>query len=98
MSESAASHQNPPIAPEEKSPNPFLPRGTSIMVEFFKGWRRKIGCVTLLMALVFMAGWLRNYFIRDSVQYSNGAFVVASNSFPGWQCPWISLRMWSSDS
>jgi hypothetical protein len=28
------------------------------MKEFFKGWRRKLGVVTLLMACVFMAGWL----------------------------------------
>lgn len=30
------------------------------MREFFKPWRRKAGCVTLLMSLCFMAGWMRS--------------------------------------
>ena len=28
------------------------------MGDFFHGWRRKIGVVTLLMALLFMAAWI----------------------------------------
>ncbi len=28
------------------------------MGEFFNGWRRKIGCMTLVMACVFMARWM----------------------------------------
>ena len=35
------------------------------MREFFRGWRRKAGCVTLVMALVFMAGWIRRLLISD---------------------------------
>lgn len=31
------------------------------MREFFKGWRRKVGCVTLLMALLLAVGWVRSY-------------------------------------
>ncbi|MBS0201252.1 MAG: hypothetical protein JSS49_00025 [Planctomycetes bacterium] len=30
------------------------------MREFFKGWRRKLGCVTLLMACMVVAAWLRS--------------------------------------
>ena len=30
------------------------------MGDYFKGWRRKVGVVTLLMALMFMGGWLRS--------------------------------------
>ena len=30
------------------------------MVEFFQGWRRKFGVVTLVMALVLMGGWMRS--------------------------------------
>ena len=37
------------------------------MGEFFKGWRRKIGVVTLLMALAFMAGWVRSLSNMDIV-------------------------------
>ena len=36
------------------------------MGDFFRGWRRKIGCVTLMMALVGMAGWVRSHTIEDS--------------------------------
>lgn len=36
------------------------------MLVFFKGWRRKAGCVALAMALAFMAGWLRSQFVFDS--------------------------------
>ena len=31
------------------------------MGEFFKGWRRKIGVLTLVMACVFMAGWVKSH-------------------------------------
>ena len=37
------------------------------MGEFFKGWRRKIGVVTLLMALVLMIGWVRSHTIQDEL-------------------------------
>jgi hypothetical protein len=30
------------------------------MGEFFRRWRRKVGLVTLVMALVFMSGWVRS--------------------------------------
>ena len=37
------------------------------MGEFFHGWRRKSGLLTLLIACVFMIGWIRTYFITDLV-------------------------------
>ena len=37
------------------------------MGEFFKGWRRKIGVVTLVMACVFAAGWIRSFTITDEI-------------------------------
>jgi hypothetical protein len=30
------------------------------MREFFQGWRRKMGCIALVMACVVMIGWLRS--------------------------------------
>jgi len=42
------------------------------MGEFFKGWRRKMGCVTLVMASVFMVGWVRSMNILDSVSLPVG--------------------------
>jgi len=32
------------------------------MREFFHGWRRKAGCVTLVMAISLMAGWMRSLY------------------------------------
>lgn len=37
------------------------------MREFFKPWRQKLGCVTLLMACVVMAGWVRSSSYCDFV-------------------------------
>ena len=39
------------------------------MGEFFRGWRRKIGVLTLLMALVLMAGWVRSSTNRDWIAF-----------------------------
>ena len=36
------------------------------MGEFFRGWRRKIGLLTLLMACVFAAGWVRSQYKCDN--------------------------------
>jgi len=38
------------------------------MGEFLRGWKRKIGCVTLLMALVMMLCWLRSLSCSDTVR------------------------------
>jgi hypothetical protein len=35
------------------------------MREFFRGWRRKAGLVTLVMACAVMAMWARSRFIND---------------------------------
>jgi len=35
------------------------------MGEFFRPWRRKIGVVTLAMACVFAAGWVRSNSVED---------------------------------
>ena len=35
------------------------------MAEFFHGWKRKTGVLTLGMACVFAAGWVRNYTVQD---------------------------------
>jgi hypothetical protein len=35
------------------------------MREFFHGWRRKAGCVTLVIACLLMGGWLRSLACLD---------------------------------
>jgi len=42
------------------------------MREFFKGWRRKVGVTTLMMALVGMGGWLRSLRGVDKTSFSIG--------------------------
>ena len=37
------------------------------MGEFFKGWRRKAGLVTLAMACVLMVAWIRSMGYQDAV-------------------------------
>ncbi len=51
-----------------------------IMGEFFHGWRRKLGCVTLVMACVFMGGWVRSQFTFDDLEvpFGNAACGVTS--------------------
>ena len=58
------------------------------MREFMRGWSRKSGCITLLLACVFMAGWVRSEFVEDGIYFCpfNGltAFVESGNqSFCG---------------
>ena len=50
------------------------------MGEFFKPWRRKIGCVTLIMACVFAAGWVRSLAIAD-VSDLSGRYLPKTTSF-----------------
>ena len=37
----------------------------------FRGWRRKIGCITLLMAFGFMVGWVRSQTIGDGIHFNS---------------------------
>lgn len=39
------------------------------MVQFFHGWRRKAGIVTLVMACAFWAGWVRSGMIGDRLAF-----------------------------
>jgi hypothetical protein len=41
-----------------------------MMSGFFNGWRRKLGVLTLIMACVFMGGWVRSEFIQDTITIS----------------------------
>ena len=40
------------------------------MGDFFHGWRRKAGCVTLVMALVLLGAWIRSLQVLDQVRVS----------------------------
>ena len=62
------------------------------MGEYFKPWRRKFGVLTLLVACVFAAGWVRSLQIADILQVrldtnvqSFGGYVVLATSWPTFQ-------------
>jgi len=40
------------------------------MLNFFHGWKRKAGCVTLVMACVFAAWWFRSQHVVDVVGFN----------------------------
>jgi hypothetical protein len=46
------------------------------MGEFFRGWKRKVGCVTLAAACVFALGWIRSYERRDFLNLRLGNSVI----------------------
>ena len=46
------------------------------MKEFFHGWRRKAGLVTLVMACLFLGLWLRSRFYEDDIRFRVGRHTV----------------------
>ena len=42
------------------------------MGTFFLGWRRNLGIVTLVMALMFTGGWIRSLSVDDSINFPSG--------------------------
>jgi hypothetical protein len=42
------------------------------MGELFMGWQRKVGVLTLMMALGFAAGWVRGYSSFDEFDFRSG--------------------------
>jgi len=64
------------------------------MGDYFKGWKRKVGLITLVMASVFAVGWVRSLTIFDQIEIRlrfveqkrftsvKGYFSYMSNGFP----------------
>ncbi|MDB5348549.1 MAG: hypothetical protein JWP89_6926 [Schlesneria sp.] len=42
------------------------------MREFFRGWRQKVGCVTMVVACFVLGLWMRSLRIRDVIDFPNG--------------------------
>ena len=61
------------------------------MGDFFRGWRRKVGCITLMMACAFAAGWVRSKSRQDDVRISVGYLPLFFNSCNG-QLTWWQLQ------
>ena len=78
-----------------------------IMGEFFKPWRRKVCLLTLFMACVFIGGWVRSGFIRDTLNFKLGQYPVwlcSENGHVSWVAVierdpkvWMSFYNWECD-
>ena len=53
------------------------------MYEFFRGWKRKSGTATLLMACFFLAGWIRSFQTVDyiKIQFPKSCCFLYSDEF-----------------
>lgn len=72
------------------------------MGDFFHGRRRKLGCVTLVVAVLLMVGWVRSHLMDDIIRPIQGqtSLVFASSNdslFFGliWDMPPFSI--WDTD-
>ena len=68
------------------------------MMEFFKPWRRKVGGVTLVLALVTMGGWMRSLIGGDYVQLQIGRYRGFYLSYCGRLDLWIKYHEDDSDA
>ncbi|MDB5343030.1 MAG: hypothetical protein JWP89_1407 [Schlesneria sp.] len=50
------------------------------MHTFFHGWRRKAGCVALVMALCLLALWFRSHVVADTLAVCIGEAIEAETS------------------
>ena len=62
-----------------------------VMGEFFKGWRRKTGVVTLAIACMFMAAWVRSTISGDEVTYASGATSCRIIALVDGHLAWLSF-------
>lgn len=46
------------------------------MLAFFHSWRRRIGCATLVMSLVFVTGWIRSLVVMDVLLVHSGTHTM----------------------
>jgi hypothetical protein len=49
-----------------------------IMLEFFNGWRRKVGCVAMVMAMLICAAWTRSHAVSESVHAYKNTFLLST--------------------
>ena len=62
------------------------------MREFFRGWRRKAGCISLVMALALMGVWIRSLSVMDLAIIAFGQRAVSIGSFYGVVTPRAALE------
>lgn len=71
------------------------------MGAFFHGWRRKTGCVTLAVAMLLMALWIRSDILFDQVALYGNLFISNGGclvwDWQGWGGPNADIIDWHSD-
>jgi hypothetical protein len=50
------------------------------MLEFFRRWRKMMGCMTLSMACIMMVGWVRSFTSADTLGWNLGSFGLFTGS------------------
>jgi hypothetical protein len=76
------------------------------MGEFFNGWRRKVGCVTLVMTMLLTAAWVRSCWHQDLlwIQTNEASYFAYSTDaaiVPWWhsdrrfanRCGWVTVEI-----
>lgn len=66
------------------------------MRDVFKGWRRKVGCVTLLLALAIAGLYIRSRVVEDILVYRQDAIIGLSTGPHG--LSWSRYTPWIPDS
>jgi hypothetical protein len=65
------------------------------MREFFRGWRRKVGCATLVMACLVIALWIRSIYFVDELRLFCGNVCSRNQSLELEPANW-DLEFWAS--
>lgn len=70
-------------------------------MEFFHGWRRKAGCVTLMLAVLLMALWIRSDILFDQIAFDGNLFISNSGclawDWQAWRGCDADLTDWHSE-
>ena len=66
------------------------------MREFFQGWSRKAGLVTLVLACIVTGVWLRSRLVVDQIMFSRGNALQILNSDNG-VLVWLAIEMTSDE-
>jgi hypothetical protein len=67
------------------------------MQRFFHGWRRKMGVVTLVVALAVMGMWVRSFVVGDLVDLPLGRYTVQCFSCSGRFDCWLRFHKGDTD-
>lgn len=66
------------------------------MREFFRGWRRKLGCVALVMAFAVLAMWIRSYSCDEWIERTRSNVRTSVGSQDGGIL--LTRQWWAIDS